>query len=575
MKRYWSAVGVFVASVSSVSASADNLMQVYTQAVQSDPVFAQAESTWHSQQMSLPIARAGYLPQVSLAANGARNYQQMSPNFGAVGGQIGGTSGSTGGSAMGGGFNGYSWQYGYSLNATQQIYNFAAWQQIKGAKASVKAATANYLASQQSLMQRTATAYFNVLQAYDELRYTIANKRAVWQQFVTAREQFRVGLIAITDEYDARSRYDQVVAQQIAAQNNLNIKLENLRAITGHDYTSLAGLGKHLPMIAPQPANIDTWVQVADNQNYAIKAQNYTVIAAMDNIKQQAAAGYPTLGIQGGVGETHFVDNAPNITQDNANLGLNVAYNPIQGGGVIAATKKARYDYVTASAKLDQVHRDVVNQARSSFLSVLSNSSQIKADKQSIISAKNALSATEAGLKVGTRTMVDVLDALKTLYQSQKLFAIDQYAYINNLIALKAAAGTLSVVDLQKINAWLGKSVVFPSQDSVGILPTQHDHAKIKTADDVVEPEQKTTPKKAVERKHTKTVAEKHKPVKTAEKVEKKERVIKTAEADTAQKAEKTASVEMPVATAAVNAPAAATVMSSQALPAPAQTKTA
>lgn len=551
MKRYLSVFGVFVASVSSFSATADNLMQVYTQAVQSDPVFAQAESTWHSQQMSLPIARAGYLPQVSLAANGARNYQQMTPNFGAGGGQIGGGSGSSS-SAMGGGFNGYSWQYGYSLNATQQIYNFAAWEQIKGAKASVKAATANYLAAQQSLMQRTATAYFNVLQAYDELRYTIANKRAVWQQFVTAREQFRVGLIAITDEYDARSRYDQVVAQQIAAQNNLNIKLENLRAITGHDYSSLAGLGKHLPMIAPQPANIDTWVQVADNQNYAIKAQNYTVIAAMDNIKQQAGAGYPTLGIQGGVGETHIVDNAPNIGQTSGNLGLNLAYNPIQGGGVIAATKKARYDYVTASAKLDQIHRDVVNQARSSFLSVLSNSSQIKADKQSIISAKNALSATEAGLKVGTRTMVDVLDALKTLYQSQKQFAVDQYAYINNLIALKAAAGTLSVVDLQKVNAWLGRSVVFPSQDSVGILPTQDDHAKIKTADDVVEPEQKTETKKEAKKRHTHSVAEKSKSVKIAKKTEKK---AVSVEKDTA-----------------VKAPTTVAVVSPAALPAPAQT---
>ncbi|OGT43486.1 MAG: hypothetical protein A3F13_00075 [Gammaproteobacteria bacterium RIFCSPHIGHO2_12_FULL_40_19] len=455
------------------AANADDLMQIYKQALHSDPIFAQAESTWRSQKMTLPIAEAGYLPQVSIAGNVARNYQDINPNFSAalINNQI---------SA---GTDNYSWQYGYTLTATQPIFNFVVWNQIRGASANVKAATATYLSAQQSLMQRTATAYFNVLQAYDDLRYTVANKRAVWQQFMTAREQFRVGLIAITDEYDARSRYDQVVALQIAAQNNLNIQLENLRAITGRAYVSLRGLRKHLPLISPQPANIDQWVNVATQQNYGLIAQNYTVIAAMDTIKQQAAGGYPTLGLQGGVGELHAVDNPPTTSQDTANLGLALTYNPIQGGLVIASTKKARYDYVTASGLLEQIHRSVVNQTRSSFLSVLSNSSQIKADKQSIISARNALDARETGLKVGTRTMVDVLNALTALYQAQKQLAIDQYAYINNLIALKYAAGTLSAADLVEVNHWLDKPIVFPAQTSVAIMPTENDNAKIKSDD--------------------------------------------------------------------------------------------
>lgn len=473
MKRCLHTVAFLVAGVISISANADDLMQVYNQALQSDPIFAQAESTWRSQKMTLPIARAGYLPQVSITGSATRNYQNINPDSsGIVSSQLFSGAGS------------YSWQYGYSLTATQPLFNRVAWEQIKGASANVKAATANYLAAQQSLIQRSATAYFNVLQAYDELRYTVADKRAVWQQFVTAREQFRVGLIAITDEYDARSRYDQVVALQIAAQNNLNIQLEKLRAITGREYLSLKGLGQHLPLISPQPANIDQWVSVAISQNYGIKAQNYTVIAAMDTIKQQAAGDYPTLGIQGGIQESHVVDATPNTSVDAANLGLALAYNPIQGGLVDASTKKARYDYVTASGKLEQVHRDVVNQTRSSFLSVLSNSSKIKADKQTIISTRNALDATEAGFHVGTRTMVDVLSALSALYQAQKQFAVDQYSYINNLIALKAAAGTLSVADLVQVNHWLGKPIVFPAQTSVATIPTENSNEKIIGDDD-------------------------------------------------------------------------------------------
>lgn len=443
----------------------DDLMQVYHQAILSDQTFAQAQSRWQSQKMNLPIAIAGYLPQVTVTGNATRNHNVSHPVVSTL--------------------NGYTWQYDYQLTLSQPMFNLATWAAIRGASASVKAATATYLAAQQSLIQRTATAYFDVLQAYDQLRYTIANKRAVWQQFVTAREQFRVGLIAITDEYDARSRYDQVVAQQLAAQNNLNIRLENLREMTGHDYRSLTGLGKQLPLLRPQPDNIDQWVDVANQQNYAIKAQNYTVQAAMQTIKQTVAAGYPSLNLQGSYSDSHITDNPHNSTgipnttsQDQTELGLAVSYQPIQGGRVIASTKQARYNYVTASDQLEQTHRQVVNQTRSSFLSVLSYIGQVKADKESIASARNALAATEAGFKVGTRTMVDVLNDLTTLYQAQQQYANDQYSYINHIIALKEAAGTLSVNDLAEINAWLGKNLQFTQETSVAPMPDQHVYSK-------------------------------------------------------------------------------------------------
>ncbi len=425
---------------------ADNLLQVYHQALLNDPVYAQAESTWHSQQMNLPIARAGYFPQLGLSGDATRNYKDTQPP----------SSPSS---------NGYTWQYGYSLSLTQPIFNLATWNSIKGAGATVKAATATYLAAEQSLIQRTANAYFNVLQAYDQLRYTVSNKRAVYQQLVTAQQKFKVGLIANTDVYDARSEYDQVVAQEIASQNNLNIQLENLRAITGQHYVSLNSLGKKLPLLKPRPANIDRWVTIANKQNYGLKAQSYAVLAAMRTVKKTAAGGYPSLNLTGGFSESHIEGRASaHVTDEAANLGVALSYQPIQGGLVLASTKQARYDYVTASGKLEEVHRNVVNQTRSSYLSVLSGISQIKADRQRIISARNALSATKAGFSVGTRTMVDVLNDLSTLYQAQQKYADDQYAYLNNLIDLKAAAGTLKVSDLLQINSWLDRSVYLPKQ---------------------------------------------------------------------------------------------------------------
>lgn len=466
-KNHWLFVHAMIGAILLLSTTvyADDLLQVYDQALAADPVFAQAHSTWKSQKMNLPIARAAYLPAVTVRANGSRNYVRTHY-----------------GSPVNAATHANTWQYDYSLSLEQPILNIAAWASIKNAGASVKAATAAYLAAQQSVIQRTATAYFNVLQAYDRLRYTIANKRAVWQQYLTAREQFRVGLIAITDEYDARSRYDQVVADQIGAQNNLNIQLENLRAITGHDYVSLKGLGK-LPLYSPQPDNMDRWVSVATEQNYELKAQNYTVIAAMHNIRQQAAGGYPTVNLQGSYGDSYVDGNPPNTVQNSGELGLALTYKPIQGGLVYASTKQARYNYVTASGKLEQVYRNVINQTRSSFLSVLSFISKVQADQQNIISKQNALSATQAGFHVGTRTMTDVLNDLSSLYQAQQQYANDQYAYINNLISLKAAAGTLGVDDLKEINTWLGKSIAFPEQLSVASVPTENGKPETKLDD--------------------------------------------------------------------------------------------
>lgn len=458
MKHYWiSAIALFAA----FSTQADDLLQVYHQALNSDPIFAQAESTWHSQQMNLPIARASYLPQLGMTGSAVRDYSTVSPSYYQFGPS-------------------YSWEYAYGLTLTQPIFNYAAWSQIKGADATVKSATATYFAAQQSLMQRVAQAYFAVLQAYDQLRYTIANKRAVWEQYLTAREQFRVGLIAITDEYDARSKYDQVVAQQISAQNNLNVQIENLRAITGQSYPSLKGLGKHLPLLAPVPNNMRQWVNIAEKQNYGLQAQNYSVIAAMDTIKQEAAGGYPTLSLTGTGTQTRQDAQSgsaqPSVITSQVDLGLQLAYNPIQGGLVRASTEQARYNYKTAVGLLEQTHRGVIDDTRTSFLGVLSYANQVKADEQSIISAKKAVAATEAGFKVGTRTMVDVLLDLTALYQSQQQHANDEYSYINNLIALKAAAGTLSLEDLKHINAWLQGEIHFPDQIAGTEIPKENNH---------------------------------------------------------------------------------------------------
>lgn len=452
-------VGLFAVLIAIVvlPAQADDLMQVYYQALHSDPTFKEAQATWLSSKEALPIARAGYLPQLTAAGAYTRSYERNKP-----------------GTVLAP--RGYFWAHNFNLSLSQAIFNAATWKAIKGAAADVKSATATYAAAQQDLMVRTVTAYLSVLQAYDRLRFTLAKKRAVYRQLVTAEQQFRVGLIAITGVYDAQTVYDQAIADEIQNRNDLNNRLEDLRAITGKHYRQLTGLTRQVPLFTPKPNDINEWVRVSELQNYTLQAQDYTVQATHQNIGQQQAGRYPVVNLVGTYGTTYTSDDPVgfNTSQTNVTAGLSINFPLFQGGLVSASVRRAIYDYESAVSQLDFVHRDVVRQTRQAFLGVISGISRVKAALQAIVSQQKALKATEAGYTVGTRTMVDVLNDLSTLYNRQQQYADDQYAYVSDIISLKEAAGTLSVKDLEQVNSWFSKSIRFKLSPEVYGLPPRY-----------------------------------------------------------------------------------------------------
>jgi len=410
-----------------VTSQAESLVGVYRQAIKNDPTFKQAYTTWMSAREGIPIARANLLPDLDITSGLLRTY-------------------ATG--------TGYYNSGAFGLTITQPIFNFANWRNYSQAKATVRAAAATYAYSSQELMYRTAQSYFAVLKAYDKLRYTIANKKAIYRQLITAQQKFQVGLIAITGVYDAKARYDSAIAQEISDKNALSDALEDLRAITGHYYINLTSLKTQAPLITPKPADINAWVRIAEQQNYQLKAQENTMLAAKENIREQSAARWPTLNATGSYTRTYY----HNYTSNNATAasgGLSLDFPIFQGGAVFAKTKQARYDYLNAVAALELHHRTVVDKTRQAYLGVISGISKIKADAEAIRSKRKQVESTQAGYTVGTRTMVDVLNAMSDLYQAQQQYADDQYSYIMSVIQLKKLAGTLGDADLAKINTWL------------------------------------------------------------------------------------------------------------------------
>ena len=443
--------------VTSFSARAESLVQVYEQALTSDPQFKKAEADWLTAKQNIALAETGtgapgtgLYPNIDVSAEGSRSYQDIQS----------GTLDA----------NGYFDSSNALVSLTQPIFNWATWKSISTARYSVKAATATYLAAAQDLMFRVSQAYFAVLNASDQLRYTLAQKKSVLQELITAQQEFKVGLIAITGVYDAQASYDAAIANEIKDRNNVADQLENLRAITGRSYPSLLGLRDQIPLLIPRPHNIDQWVRTADQQNYLIQSSLYTMLSAREKIKVTEAQRYPTLNLNAsysvvaqGYPPTLAGPNVglENTTTKTANANLTLNFPIFQGGYVTAATHQDEYRYLSASDQLEFTHREVVKLTRQSYLGVQSGIIQIRADAQTIKSQKNKLEATQAGYSVGTRTMVDVLEAVTSLYQAQQTWAIDRYNYVLSIVTLKQQAGTLSPDDLAEINTWLSQPVSF------------------------------------------------------------------------------------------------------------------
>lgn len=432
------------------SSQASNLVQVYGDAIAHDPTFQKAEATWHAQQQNLPIALSTYLPHVDITGNILRQYQHTKLNLPLPG--IVTTTRNT--------------YYEYQITATQPIFNAPNWFNIRSASAGVKAATAVYSLSAQNLMLRTAQKYFAVLQAYDQLITTQASKRSYYREYITAKEKYEVGLIARTGVYEAQSFYDAAIATELADQNNLYNKIEELRAITGVHYSRLNGILDQVPLIIPRPNDINVWVQTAQSQNYGLISDEFLLQAAHETIRSNETGSLPQISAQGTWQQSDVIGrenlgSLNTLAGEQATGGLTMNFPLIQGGYVVASTRQAIYQYAESSAQLELDDRTTVTNTRQSFLGIVSGVGQVKADKLAIISAEKALEATRAGYSVGTQTMQDVLIDTSNLYKAKQRYFDDQYLYIINIFNLKYAAGTLSPEDLDSINRWLKKVVQF------------------------------------------------------------------------------------------------------------------
>jgi len=346
------------------------------------------------------------------------------------------------------------------VNASQPLYRPANRINLEQAQRGVDVAQAQLDAASQDLLVRVSQAYFDVLAAQDTLTFVQAQKAAVSEQLASAKRNFEVGTSTVTDSREAQARYDLVIAQEIAAENDLRVKklaLDQLVGITGTQPKPLA-LPLQLPPV--QPDNVITWVDTARELQPGVRQAAIALDIARLETKKAETGHLPTVDLQAGYNiqrNPTGTITAPGINSrtNNASLGLALNLPLFAGFSVQNRVKETLALEEKASADLETTRRNVAQATRAAFFGVQSGQGQVQALQAAEASSQSALDANKLGYQVGVRINIDVLNAQSQLFQTKRDLAQARYNVLLGTLKLRQAAGTLTIEDVQAINALL------------------------------------------------------------------------------------------------------------------------
>jgi outer membrane protein len=426
--------GAFV----SMNAHAIDLLQVYQEALANDAPFASARATLAAGQERSTQGRAGLLPTVGVTGNYNRNDIDVS----------------SGGVDIGRNFN----TSGYTLALSQPLFRLANWEAYQQGKLSVAASEAQFAQAQQDLIVRVAQAYFDVLASQDALETVQAQKTAITEQLASAKRNFEVGTATITDTHEAQARFDLSIAQEFAAQNDLEIRRTALQQIIGKPAGALAPLTPGLKLNAPLPAAVEQWVDSAERQNYGVIGQQFALEIAQREIRRNRAGHLPTVDLVASRNYNNQGGSATSATGSIANsnaVGVQLAIPIFSGFAVDSRVREAIALQERTRADLENARRVAAQGARQSYLGVNAGLAQVRALEAAEISSQSALESNRLGYQVGVRINIDVLNAQQQLFSTRRDLAKARYDTIVNGLRLKSAAGTLKEQDLVEVNGLL------------------------------------------------------------------------------------------------------------------------
>lgn len=420
-------------------AQAQSLVELYESARAYDATYQSARAQFEANLARAEQARAGILPVANLTAGASRsafdlNTPSVERNYG--------TQNAT-------------------VSASQPLYRPANWATYEQGKRQAEIAQAQLITAEQDLVVRVSQAYFDVLAAQDSLAFVRAQKTAVAEQLASAKRNFEVGTSTITDTREAQARYDLVIAQEIAAENDLRVKRVVLDQLVGKPETTPTPLAAPVALPALLPEDINLWVSQAEDNHPAIRQTRLAVDVAELETEKAKAGHKPTLDAVASYNVTRnqsgSTTSALTSRSNLASIGLSLNVPLFAGFSVQNRIKETLALEDKARADLEATRRVVTQATRTAYLGVISGMGQVKALEAAESSSQSALDANRLGYQVGVRINIDVLNSQSQLYQTKRDLAQARYNVLLNNLKLRQANGTLRADDLQRINALLSR----------------------------------------------------------------------------------------------------------------------
>ena len=417
----------------------ENLYDVYELALKNDPLLRAAEATYRAGKENKAQGIAGLLPTLSIGGstnwNEYRIEEQLQDQYNS---------------------NSY---YG---NINQPIFRLDKWFQFERGSALSESAEAEFAYQQQETMIRVASAYFNVLNSFDNLNAAQAEEKAIQRQKDLAKKRFDVGLAAITEVQETQAAYDLTIVSRISRQAQLDSAQETLTSIIGRDISLLSPLSDNFEISLPDPLDRESWVSLGLKNNYQLKSAKLQRDAAQASARASASNHLPQIDLVGRISQSTskqgkfggFIQNPLfGIEQDTRQYSIQFNLPLFAGGAISSARRQAYANYDRSKEQAIYTERSTIRDVRSNHFGVQTQVANVTARKQALASAESALKATEVGYEVGTRNTVDLLDAQKRLFQAQRDYAGSRYEYIISMLRLKASVGSLNPNDLLNISS--------------------------------------------------------------------------------------------------------------------------
>jgi outer membrane protein len=459
MKRTGVALLALTLYFGSLAAGAESLQDIYELALENDAQLKAEEATYLANREAERLGLSALLPQVG--ANYSRSGSDTETDS-----ETFIVDEDTGISTEAATTSLDTITEGFQVSLNQALFDLPAWFSFKSGQELTRQAEATFAGDQQNLIVRVVEAYLLVLRAQDNLAASKAQERAFERQLEQTQQRFEVGLIAITDVYEAQAAYDLSQVNRIVDENNVQVALEQLSVLTGQTHSNLNILKEDFDIKLPEPLDRSAWVDFALQNNFDLQAAGYAEEAARQNARASAlehsfkvSGNYSysdneTDGTRTIDPPTQF-NNSPFNSTDGDRWEVRVDVPLYSGGAISSNRRRSAQEFNAARENRINLNRQTVTATRSLHMSVVSDVARVAARKQSIVSSKSALDATQAGYEVGTRNVVDVLNAQNTLFAAERDYANSRYDYINNMLRLKEQAGLLSPQDVINLDSYM------------------------------------------------------------------------------------------------------------------------